>query len=673
MIFISLASCGNSKNIRLGTGNADGNYYRYGTVLSDLIHKETEYSTKVIPTAGSVANIHLMEQGFLDMALAQADDVKAALAEIRDNSGEHTAGFHVLSSLYIENLHLVTRASSNINTLADLRDKKISVGEENSGTRAFFEKIKNFIQFSESFQIYELSFSDSAQALINSEIDAFLCLSSVPSIFLDKLSDMQEISIISIDENTMNLITSSDSSLIQNSIPAGTYKNQMQDITTAGIPAVLLVSDKIPAEIERSVMNIIANENSILFSKDTDKKAVSEDKMFSLDINMYLSLLLAIVVIYLGLFLKKKIGFIEKFCIPVPVAGGTVIAVLTCILYTSGIAELNFDETLKDLCMMIFFTSVGFQANIRTLKNGGAGLLLFTLVTAIFIIFQNILAVGLAKIISVSSLTGLCTGSIPMTGGHGTSGAFGPILEGLGLASATTLCSASATFGLVAGSLMGGPLARYLIEKKKLHHTACLSQDPVSICIEPETEKTSSYKNAIYLLIAAIGTGTIISLLLSKTGMTFPAYIGAMISAAIIRNISEYSNKFSVPMEQINAIGDICLSLFLGIAMLTLKLWQLADLALPLIILLAGQTVLMLLFARFIIFNIMGHDYDAAVLVAGACGFGMGATPNAIANIQAITDRYLPSAKAYLLIPIVGGMFADFINSLVITFFINIV
>ena len=186
------------------------------------------------------------------------------------------------------------------------------------------------------------------------------------------------------------------------------------------------------------------------------------------------------------------------------------------------------------------------------------------------------------------------------------------------------------------------------------------------------TRHTTMYPSAVFQLILAIGLGTIFSWLLTKTGMTFPVYIGAMIAAALIRNVGEYSGKFTIYMGEINDIGGISLSLFLGMAMITLKLWQLASLALPLVILLGAQVLLMFLFARFVVFNIMGRDYDAAVLAAGTCGFGMGATPNAMANMQAICDRYAPSVKAYLIIPLIGSLFADFLNSLIVTFFINL-
>lgn len=260
-----------------------------------------------------------------------------------------------------------------------------------------------------------------------------------------------------------------------------------------------------------------------------------------------------------------------------------------------------------------------------------------------------------------------------MIGGHGTAGAFGPVLEDFGVKGASTLCTAAATFGLIAGSVMGGPVGKRLIEKKNLLDTVIAEDDSLLIEDEKKHERHASmYPSAVFQLIIAIGIGTIISKLLSLTGMTFPIYIGAMIAAACMRNIGEYSGKFTIYMGEINDIGGISLSLFLGIAMITLKLWQLADLALPLITLLAGQTILMFLYTYIVVFNVMGRDYDAAVLSSGVCGFGMGATPNAMANMQAVCEKYAPSVKAFLLVPLVGSLFADFLNSLAITFFINI-
>ena len=393
-----------------------------------------------------------------------------------------------------------------------------------------------------------------------------------------------------------------------------------------------------------------------------------------IQIDMYQTLALSVVVLMLGQFLKQKINFLEKFCIPSPVVGGLIFSVLTCILYSTGVVEFTFDDTLREVCMVFFFTSVGFQANLKVLKSGGKALAIFLGLVIALIFMQNLLAVGVSHLIGLDSLVGLCTGSIPMVGGHGTAGAFGPVLEDFNVQGATTICTAAATFGLVAGSLIGGPIGKRLIEKKHLLDTIVTEDDSLLIEEEKKHERHSNmYAAAVFQLILAVGLGTIISELLPKTGLTFPIYIGAMIVAAIIRNVGEYSGKFDIYMGEINNLGGICLSLFLGIAMITLKLWQLAELALPLMILLGAQLLLIFLYTYFVVFRVMGKDYDAAVLAAGTCGFGMGATPNAMANMQVLCDRYAPSVKAYLLVPLIGSLFADFINSLVITLFINII
>ena len=400
--------------------------------------------------------------------------------------------------------------------------------------------------------------------------------------------------------------------------------------------------------------------------------------MITIEINKYLTLAIAVGVLMLGQFLRKRIRFLETFCIPAPVVGGLVVAIISCILYVAGIVEFVYDDTFREICMVFFFTSVGFQANLAVLKEGGKDLILFLVQVILLIVLQNVLAVGMSRVLGVNPLIGMCTGSVPMVGGHGTAGAFGPVIEDFGIQGATTIATAAATFGLIAGSLIGGPLGNSLIKKYNLLETAKTDEDDEEIEIFDEDEEMhirhiDQYAPAVFELCVTVGLGTLVSALLTKTGMTFPIYIGAMIVAAIIRNIGEATGRIKVYMGEINDLGGICLSLFLGIAMITLKIWQLAALTLPLVILLLVQLAFMYLFARFVIFRFMGRDYDAAVITAGTCGFGMGATPNAMANMQAICDKYVPSIKAYLLIPIVGSLFADFINSLVITFFINLV
>ncbi len=395
--------------------------------------------------------------------------------------------------------------------------------------------------------------------------------------------------------------------------------------------------------------------------------------MIEIHLDMYQTLAIAVLVLMLGAFLRQRINFLEKFCIPAPVVGGLLFAIFTCICYALHLVEFSFDDTLREVCMVFFFTSVGFQANLKVLKSGGKSLVLFLGLVILLILSQNLVAVGVSRLLHLSPLIGMCTGSIPMVGGHGTAGAFGPVLEDFNVKGATTICTAAATFGLIAGSLIGGPVGKRLIEKRNLLDTIVPEDDTLLVEDEKKHERhTNMYAMAVFQLILAIGLGTIFSWALTQTGMTFPIYIGAMIAAALFRNIGEYSGKFVIHMGEINDLGGICLSLFLGIAMITLKLWQLASLALPLVILLGTQVLLVFIFTYFILFNIMGRDYDAAVLAAGTCGFSMGATPNAMANMQAVCDRYSPSVKAYLLIPLVGSLFADFLNSLVITFFINL-
>lgn len=392
-----------------------------------------------------------------------------------------------------------------------------------------------------------------------------------------------------------------------------------------------------------------------------------------IQLDMYQTLAVAVLVLLLGNYLKKKIYFLQKFCIPAPVIGGLIFAIMTCICYVTGIAEFSFDDTLREVCMVFFFTSVGFQANLKVLKSGGKSLIVFLGLVIALIILQNLTAVGLAKLLNLNPLIGMCTGSIPMVGGHGTAGAFGPVLEDLNIKGATTICTAAATFGLIFGSLIGGPLGKRLIEKHSLLNTTANEDDSLLVEDEKKHERhTNMYADAVFQLILAIGVGTIFTMLLTKTGLTFPIYIGAMLAAALMRNICEYTGIATIHMGEINDLGGISLSLFLGMAMITLRLWELASLALPLFILLAAQVLLIIIFTYIIEFNIMGRDYDAAILVSGTCGFGTGATPNAMANMQAVCDQYVPSIKAYLLIPLVGSLFADFLNSLVITFFINL-
>lgn len=406
-----------------------------------------------------------------------------------------------------------------------------------------------------------------------------------------------------------------------------------------------------------------------------------------INLNMYQTLAAAVAVFFLGGFLKTKIKLLRKYCIPAPVIGGTIFSILNCILYTQGIWTYTQDTVMQNWCMMLFFTSIGYMASVSLIKKGGLLVIKMAVLVGILIVIQNLIGISLAQVFSENPLMGLADGSIPLVGGHGTSGSFGPVLESMGLSDATTIAFAAATFGLVAGSFIGGPIGELLIRRFRLTSSEGKEIDASlpggKMGPHPETEEdedaAANYLNmdnfmyAFGQLLLAMGLGTYVSQFFIDIGLVFPGYIGAMIVAAVIRNIAEGTGLYGIYQKESEVLGGMCLNIFLSCALMSLKLWQLADLAVPLMVTLLIQTAVIALFAYFVIFRVMGGNYEAAVMASGTCGFGMGATPNAMANMQAVCDKYSPSVKAYLLIPLVGSLFADFINSLVITVFINFI
>lgn len=394
-----------------------------------------------------------------------------------------------------------------------------------------------------------------------------------------------------------------------------------------------------------------------------------------IQLDMVQTIALAVILLLLGEYLVKKINFLSKYCIPSPVVGGLLFAILALILKQNNIMEFVMDSTLEKLAMTIFFTSVGFSASFGLLRKGGLKVFLFLGVAVVLVVLQNILGIGLASLFDLNPLLGMATGSVPMTGGHGTAAAFGPVIEDAGIVGANTVAVAAATFGLVAGGMLGGPVGKRLIEKNNLldkRDVEKKSSFEVDVLDENNGKLVpNNFYVATFEILIAMGIGTIISSLLEKTGLTFPPYIGAMLAGAIIRNISDIFKSYDVPTVEIDILGGIALSLFLSMALMSLKLWQLADLAIPMVVMLLSQTLLMYLFANFITFNVMGRDYDAAVLAAGHCGFGLGATPNGIANMNAVTTKFGPAPAAFFILPLVGSLFIDFFNTGIITTFIN--
>ncbi|MGE5631913.1 MAG: sodium/glutamate symporter [Caulobacteraceae bacterium] len=395
-----------------------------------------------------------------------------------------------------------------------------------------------------------------------------------------------------------------------------------------------------------------------------------------LKLDIIQTIALAAVVLFLGQTLRKKVSFLEKYCIPAPVVGGLIFATLALVLRQTGIMTFEMDTTLQSVLMTAFFTTVGFTASFKLLKKGGIKVAIFLGVAIVLVVLQNIVGVSLAKVFNLNPLIGLATGSVPMTGGHGTAGAFAPIFEKAGATGATTVAMASATFGLIMGSMIGGPIAKRLIEKhgltQKNSQPKAVGQAAVTVKEKAKELVSGNIASAASQIILAMGLGTIISTLLQNLGMTFPSYIGAMFAAAIMRNISDSTKSYTVYMDEIDVLGNVSLSLFLSMALMGLKLWQLAELAVPLIVMLLAQTILMALFAYFVTFNLMGRDYEAAVLTSGHCGFGMGATPNAIANMEAIAGKYGAAPAAFFILPLVGSLFIDFFNAGIITTFMNL-
>ena len=394
----------------------------------------------------------------------------------------------------------------------------------------------------------------------------------------------------------------------------------------------------------------------------------------SLNLNIYQTLAAAIVVYYIGVFLRVKISVLRKYCIPAPVVGGILFAIMNCILYTQGIWKYEQDTIMQNICMMLFFTSVGYTASISLIKRGGIMVFKMAIVTTILIICQNIIGSSLAIAFDLS-----------------------PLLESIGLDGGATISVAAATFGLVAGGVIGGPIGEELVHKFHLVSSAESERfDPSfnagtvsklkavagnkeraenAIKIENKIGQTIDnyrFMNAMAHLFLAMGLGTLVSGFFSSIGLVFPGYIGSMIVAAIIRNIADFTHAYKIYQRESEVLGSLSLTVFLTCVLMSLKLWQLADLAIPLVVMLLSQALFMALFAYFIVFRAMGKDYEAAVMTSGVCGFGLGATPNAIANMTAMTELFGPAPTAFFVIPLIGSLIIDPVNASIITIFINI-
>lgn len=388
---------------------------------------------------------------------------------------------------------------------------------------------------------------------------------------------------------------------------------------------------------------------------------------------MYHAVALGAVMFWLGTVLTDRITVLNRFCIPAPLVGGVCFAIVNAVLYAAGIAVIQFDNTLETVFMVLFFCTVGFTVSIPQLVKGGRAVVLLLLLGLVMIVLQNGLGGAVMTLMGKDPLYGIGCGSIALIGGPGTAAGIGPDLEAAGAEGAKVVSIAAATFGLVAGSLMGGPTARRLINKYGLECKR-VARGGGSEPMEDEALNTdnSHLIKGFMIILVGVGIGNQVSTWLTQLcGFSFPGYIGAMLVAVVIRNVMDFG-RIEFPDREIDSFGNVFLSIFLSMALAGLKLWQLVDLALPMLVCLTLQVVLMFLFSYFIVFRVMGRDYDAAVMTAGFVGFAMGATSNAMANMQVVSKKYGPSPIAYFAIPMVGSLFIDFFNAAIIAFNIGL-
>ncbi|CAI8947003.1 glutamate:sodium symporter [Pseudomonas sp. IT-P171] len=390
-------------------------------------------------------------------------------------------------------------------------------------------------------------------------------------------------------------------------------------------------------------------------------------------LDFYGTLVAASLVLLLGRGLVTRIGFLRNYNIPEPVAGGLVVALLLLALRGLDI-DVRFDTSLQTPLMLAFFATIGLSADFASLKKGGRVVGIFVLAVTTLLVVQNAMGLALAKTLGLDPLMGLLTGSITLAGGHGTGAAWGTVFsEKYGLASASELAMASATFGLVLGGLIGGPVARLLIKRVQVPG---LTQEKPRLprgFEQPNKERSItpfSFVETLALISVSLLVGSLLNGQLQGTAFELPTFVCVLFVGVILRNGLSALGLYQVFEREVSVLGNVSLSLFLAIALMSLKLWDLAALALPIFIILAAQALVMALFAIFVTFRMMGSNYDAAVLAAGHCGFGLGATPTAIANMQAVTQRYGSSQIAFLVVPMVGAFFIDIINVIVIKLYL---
>lgn len=396
------------------------------------------------------------------------------------------------------------------------------------------------------------------------------------------------------------------------------------------------------------------------------------------ELDAFLTIVVAVLVLMVGYFCVNKVSILKKYNIPEPVIGGLIAAVVTYILFKQMNITVNFNANIQQIFMLMFFTSVGLSASLVKLKEGGKSLILFLGCVVVFVLVQNAVGIGLAKVLGLDPLIGLITGSVTLTGGHGTAGAWGIVFEEkYGIQGAVVLGMASATFGLVIGGMLGGPAAKFLIRRYALAEEGQTPGDKHDI---PSPDKTAPFEypqktrlitsddavKTLGMFAACISFAYMMTSIAKGQWFELPSFVWALMCGVVLRNVLEHGLKVEMFDRCIDVFGNASLALFLSMALMSLQLWLLADLAGPLVMILIAQTIVLALYLYFVTFRVMGKNYDAAVLCAGQCGVNLGATPTAIANIQAVTNSYGPSHKAFLIIPLTGAFFIDIVNAVVI-------
>ena len=394
-----------------------------------------------------------------------------------------------------------------------------------------------------------------------------------------------------------------------------------------------------------------------------------------IEFGMFETLLLGVLAIYLGDFMRKKFSVLVKYCLPSAVVGGTIVSIITMILYYAGIMEPNFDfKTVNTLFYCLFFAASGAAASLSLLKQGGKLVVIFAVLAALLAACQNAVALGVGNLLHVNPLISMMTGSIPMTGGHGNAASFAPIAVEAGQTAAMEVAIASATFGLIAGSLIGGPYGNFIVKKFGFEDPELDNQQNTLV----DTAKTvlmnkKTMISSVNMMVFACGIGQLIFLGLQKAGANIPIHVCCMLGGIIVRVFLDKTGRVTDSLlEAIDTVGDFSLALFVSMSIVSMKLWQLADLGPQLIVLLLAQVVLVLVFTYFLTFRLLGKNYDSAVMAVGHLGFSTGAVPVSMTTMKTVCDKYRFSKLAFFVVPVIGGFISNISNALIITKFLDI-